>query len=113
VGAVLVDEARADAVLDVLVAWGLVRVVDGDVRGTPKWGARLQAAAEKLNLVAARTGATPQGNALVLAVSQALAAENRTEDETLFRDAVSLLVTLELTRMDAAKRAQYGFDLEL
>ena len=104
------DERRADEVLDRLVAWGLAEVdADGQVRPTRRWVAKLQAAAEKLNVLAARMGANPAGNPLVLAVSQALANENLTDDEVLYRDAVAALVTLELTRMTGEKRAQHGF----
>lgn len=102
------DEAGAERALDQLIAWGLVADKDGQIVGTPRWGAKLQAAAEKLNLLAAK-GAPPAGNALVLAVSQALANENLTADDALFRDCVGLLVTLELSRMAPEKRAQHGF----
>lgn len=102
------DEPAAERALDRLVAWGLVAEKDGEVVGTPRWGAKLQAAAEKLNILAARNAA-PAGNALVLAVSQALANENLTTDDALFRDCVGVLVTLELSRMTPEKRAQYGF----
>lgn len=102
------DEADAERALDALASWGLVAEKDGQVVGTPRWGAKLQAAAEKLNLLAAK-GTPPAGNALVLAVSQALANENRTTDDALFQDCVGLLVTLELSRMTPEKRAQYGF----
>ena len=102
------DDATAERALDALIAWGFVADKDGQIVGTPRWGAKLQVAAEKLNLLAAK-GAPPAGNALVLAVSQALANENLTADDALFRDCVSLLVTLELSRMTPEKRAQYGF----
>lgn len=104
----IVDEAAAERALDELIAWGLVVEKGGQIVGTPRWGAKLQAAAEKLNLLAAKNAA-PAGNALVLAVSQALANENLTTDDALFQDCVGLLVTLELSRMSPEKRAQYGF----
>jgi hypothetical protein len=105
-----VDEATAERTLDQLVAWGLVEERDGDVRPTRLWNAKLQAAAEKLNVLAAQVGANPAGNPLVLAVQQALANENLDGmTEALFPDAVRVLVALELTRMDGEKRAQMGF----
>lgn len=105
----LVDEGRIDSALDRLMAWGLVEDVQGDLRTTRRWNARLLAAAEKLNLVAQRTGQPPEGNPLLLAVSQALAAENVETDERRFQDDVEVLVMLELSRMTPAKRAQAGF----
>ena len=102
------DEARLDAMVDQLVAWGLVEEVEGDLRPTRRWGARLMAAAEKLNLLAAK-GQAPQGNPLALAVRQALAAENLTSDEKAFQDAAETLLLLELSRMKPSKRAQAGF----
>jgi hypothetical protein len=108
-----VDEADADRALDALISWGLVAERDGHIVGTPRWGAKLQAAAEKINLVAARAGGSPPvGNPLVLAVTQALANENHTTDDALFGDCVRVLVTLELSRMTPEKRAQYGFSDE-
>jgi 2-methylaconitate cis-trans-isomerase PrpF len=104
-----VNEAEAERVLDRLLAWGLVEDRAGEILPTRRWSARLQAAAEKLNVLAAQTGVNPEGNPLVLAVSQALAAENLTEDEREFRAAAQALVTLELSRMTPAKRAQMGF----
>lgn len=102
------DEARAAEVLDQLVRWGLVEERDGDVRPTRRWAAKLQASAEKLNVLAG-SDRPPAGNPLVLAVSQALAHEGLTGDEALHADAVRVLVTLELTRMAPDKRAQHGF----
>lgn len=107
-----VDEQRAEEVLDQLMAWKLVEEVDGEVRPTRRWNAKLQAAAEKLNILESR-GERPLGSPLVVAVSHALANENLTEDEALYRDAVGLLVTLELSRMSAEKRARYGFDVKM
>lgn len=103
-----VDEARVEATLEKLVAWGLVEEVGGDLRPTRRWNAKLQAAAEKLNLLAAK-GQPPAGNPLVVAVQQALAAENRALDDTDLKEAVELLVMLELSRMKVAKRIQLGF----
>lgn len=103
------DEREVEATLDLLHAWGLVEEKDGHVQGTKRWNARLQAAAEKLNVLAAQTGVNPEGNPLVLAVRQALAAENLTEDEATFARAARVLVVLELTRMTPEKRAQMGF----
>lgn len=104
-----VEEPRVEDALDRLIRWGLVEDVEGVLRTTRRWNARLLAAAEKLNLLAQRTGAPPEGNPLVLAVSQALAEENLEADEALFQDAVEVLVILELSRMKPAKRAQAGF----
>jgi hypothetical protein len=104
-----VDEREVEATLDLLQSWGLVEERDGHVAGTRRWSARLQAAAEKLNVLAAQTGVNPQGNPLVLAVQQALANENLTEDPATFARAVRVLVVLELTRMTPEKRAQMGF----
>lgn len=95
--------------MDLLVAWGLVEEKDGELRGTKRWAAKLQAAAEKLNVLAARTGVNPAGNPLVLAVEGALAAENLTEDAATFRKAAEVLVLLELTRLTPEKRSQLGF----
>lgn len=104
------DEQRAERVFDQLVAWGFVEMdaATHEVQPTRRWVAKLQAAAEKLNILEAK-GQRPQGNPLVLAVSHALANENVTQDEALFQEAVSMLVTLELSRMTADKRARYGF----
>lgn len=103
------DEAQAERALDALISWGLVEDAAGEIRGTRKWSAKLQASAEKLNILAAQTGVNPEGNPLVLAVSQALANENQTLDDALFRDCVAALVTLELSRMTSEKKAQLGF----
>jgi hypothetical protein len=106
-----VDEAAVERTLDRLVAWGLAEETpQGDVQGTRRWNAKLQVAAEKLNILAAQTGVNPEGNPLVLAVQQALANENLDGmTEALFPDAVRVLVVLELTRMAPEKRAQLGF----
>lgn len=103
------EERDVEATLDLLQAWGLVEERDGHVHPTRRWNARLQAAAEKLNILAAQTGANPQGNPLALAVNQALASENLTEDEVVFQKAARVLLVLELTRMTPEKRAQMGF----
>lgn len=104
------DEANAERVLDRLVAWGIVEDAQDEVVASKRWRALLTAAAEKLNILAAREGANPDGNPLVLAISQALANENLDGmTEPLFADCVRVLVTLELTRMTPQKRAQMGF----
>jgi DNA-binding MarR family transcriptional regulator len=104
------DEADVERMLDRLAAWGLVEERDGEVEATRRWRALLTAAAEKLNILAAQQGANPEGNPLVLAVSQALANENLDGmTDALFRDAVRVLVVLEVTRMTPEKRAQMGF----
>lgn len=103
------DEREAEAMLAELLAWGLAEERDGQVAPTRRWNAKLQAAAEKVNLLAARTGVNPAGNPLVLAVTQALAAENLGLDDARFDRAVRMLVVLELTRMTPAKRSQLGF----
>ncbi|HWH08387.1 MAG TPA: hypothetical protein VNX21_04245 [Candidatus Thermoplasmatota archaeon] len=103
------DERDVEATLDLLESWGLVEERDGHVHPTRRWNARLQAAAEKLNVLAAQTGVNPQGNPLVLAVRQALAAENLTDNEAVFQRAARVLLVLELTRMTPEKRAQMGF----
>ena len=102
------DEARVEASLDRLLAWGLVEDTGGDLRPTRRWNAKLQAAAEKLNLLAAK-GQMPDGKPLALAVQQALAAENLAADDATFRDAAEVLLMLELSRMPPSKRAQAGF----
>ena len=107
------DEPTAEAALDQIMAWGLAEDRAGDIVPTRRWNAQLQAAAEKLNQIAAQMGADPEGNPLVLAVTQALAAMGLTDDDALFRVAVQMLVTLELSRMTPAKRAQLGFPGEL
>ena len=104
------DEATADALLTKLQARGLVETQSDDIGPTRRWNARVQAAAERLNLDAAKNG-PPDGNPLVLAVSMALRDEGYHDAD--FDDAVRVLVTLELSRMSADKRARYGFDLKL
>lgn len=101
------DEATADALLSKLIARGLVEERAGEIGPTRRWNARVQAAAEKLNLEVERTGSYPQGNPLVLAVAQALKDEAYTDAD--HDDAVRVLVTLELSRMTPEKRARYGF----
>lgn len=104
------DEARADEILTALVTCGLVEErAGGDIGPTRRWNARLQAAAERINADVARTGTYPEGNALVLAVATALREEKTELPDGDFDDCVRLLVTLELSRMDADKRARYGF----
>lgn len=103
------DEREAEAMLDELIEWGYAEERGGEVVSTRRWNAKLQAAAEKVNLVAAKTGVNPAGNPLVLAVTQALAAENLGLDEARFDRAVRMLVLLELTRMTPEKRSQLGF----
>ena len=48
------------------MAWGLAEDRAGDIVPTRRWNAQLQAAAEKLNQIAAQMGADPEGNPLVL-----------------------------------------------
>jgi len=110
-----VDERDVERVLDKLEAWGLVEEKGGEVLPTRRWNAKLQAAAEKLNLLAANLGANPEGNPLILAVSQALANENPDGlTDATFDEAVRVLVVLELSRMGPEKRAQLGFgDMKL
>lgn len=103
------DEATVERLLDQLTLWELVETAEGDVRPTRRWNAKLQAAAEKVNLVAAKTGVNPEGNPLVLAVTQALANENLGLKGDAFDDAVRVLVMLELSRMAPGKRSQLGF----
>lgn len=103
------DEQAVEKTLDLLQAHRLVEEVAGDVRPTKRWNAKLQAAAEKINLVAARTGVNPEGNPLVLAVTRALADENLGLADAQFDDAVRVLTVLELTRIGPDKRAQLGF----
>lgn len=101
------DEATADALVSKLTQRGLVEEREGEIGPTRRWSARVQAAAEKLNLEVEKTGTYPQGNPLVLAIAQALQDEKYADAD--FDDAVRVLVTLELTRMNADKRARYGF----
>jgi hypothetical protein len=103
-----VDEARVDATLDKLIAWGLAEEAEGELRPTRRWNAKLMAAAEKLNLLAAK-GQAPEGNPLTVAVRQAFAAENLAGDDAAFHEAVEVLLLLELSRMKPSKRAQAGF----
>ncbi len=104
-----VDEARVERILDALINWGFAHDEGGEVRGTPKWNAKLQATAEKINLIAQKTGVGVAGNPLVVATSQALANENLDIEPKDFDDYVRVLVMLELSRMTPAKRAQLGF----
>lgn len=101
------DEAAADALVSKLVALGLVEERGNEIGPTRRWNARVQAAAERLNLEVARTGVQPEGNPLVMAVALALKDEKYADAD--FDDAVRVLVTLELTRMKPDKRARYGF----
>lgn len=101
------DEATADALVDKLITRGLLEERDGEIGPTRRWSARLQAAAERINVDVERTGTYPEGNPLVLAVASALAAEEWPLGER--DDAVRVLVTMELSRMSADKRARYGF----
>ena len=101
------DEAAADALLSKLIERGLVEERGADIGPTRRWNARVQAAAERLNVEVERSGSYPAGNPLVLAVAQALRDEAYADAD--FDDAVRMLVTLELTRMSAEKRARYGF----
>lgn len=103
------DVARAEALLAKLIAWGLVEDHDGDITPTRRWSARLQASAERLNQDVARTGTYPQGNPLVIAIAAAMHDEKPDLPDDERDDAVRMLVTLELSRMSAEKRARYGF----
>lgn len=104
------DEARAEELLTALIGCGLVEErATGDIGPTRRWNARVQAAAERLNADVAKTGTYPEGNPLVIAVAAALREEKTELPEPDFDDCVRLLVTLELSRMDEAKRARYGF----
>lgn len=96
-------------ILDRLHGWNLVEEREGHLQGTRRWSAKLQAAAEKLNLIEARTGQRPAGNPLVVAVAQALANENLGIRSEEFDEHVRVLVLLELSRMTPAKRASMGF----
>lgn len=104
------DETSADALLSKLQARGLVEERGAEVGPTRRWNARVQAAAERLNLDAEKHG-VPEGNPLVLAVTMALRDEGYLDAD--FDDAVRVLVTLELSRMSPDKRARYGFDVTL
>ena len=97
-----------EAALDRLVGWGLVEEAGGELRPTRRWSAKLMAAAEKLNLLAAK-GQAPEGKPLAVAVRQALAAENLVQDDATFQEAAEVLLMLELGRMKPSKRAQAGF----
>ncbi|HET6403452.1 MAG TPA: hypothetical protein VFH78_02295 [Candidatus Thermoplasmatota archaeon] len=101
------DEATADRLVQKLIERGLVEERGDEVGPTRRWNARVQAAAERLNLEVARTGVQPEGNPLVLAVAQALRDEGYADGDT--DDAIRVLVTLELSRMPPDKRARYGF----
>lgn len=103
------DETRVDQVVQSLQGYGLLEIDEKDLRGTPRWRAKLQASAEKLNLVAARTGQPPAGNPLVIAATQALASENLQLPQQDFDDHVLVLVLVELSHMTPAKRATAGF----
>ena len=102
------DEARAGDIVNELTQRGYIEERDGQILATRKWHAKLQAAAEKLNILAGR-GEEPSGNPLVVAVTQALANENLDFADDVFDDAIRVLVTLELTRMGPNKRALAGF----
>lgn len=103
------DDADVEVMIDRLAELGVLRVEDDDVQPTRRWVAHLQAAAEKLNAVAAKTGRQPRGNPLVLAVTAALANQHLDLNDEDFETAVDLLVTLELSRMTPTKRIQHGF----
>ena len=102
------DEAHADALLTKLIQLGLLEERDHDIHPTRRWNARVQAAAERINLDAEKHG-TPDANPLVLAVALALQDEKPPLATNELDDAIRMLVTLELTRMNAEKRARYGF----
>lgn len=103
------DEATAQRVLESLIAYGLAEEKDSDVLPTRKWSAKLQAAAEQINLDMERSGGVaPLGNPLMLATAKALQDLGFPRDD--FDDAVRMLVVLELARMKPEKRVKYGFD---
>lgn len=109
-----VDEAAAEALLAKLMQWGLIEERDdGELGPTRRWSAKLQAAAERINQDVERTGTYPEGNPLVLAVAAALDAERAGVPDHQRDDIIRMLVTLELSRMSADKRARYGFDITL
>lgn len=105
-----VDEAAADALLAKLMRWGLLEERGNDIAPTRRWNAQVQAAAERLNQQVEKTGTYPAGNPLVLAIASALLAEQPGLEGPERDDAIRMLVTLELSRMDADKRARYGFE---
>lgn len=108
------DEAEADALLAKLIQWGLLEErADGEICPTRRWNAKVQAAAERLNQEVEKTGTYPEGNPLVLAIASALDAERSGIPEHQRDDIIRVLVTMELTRMNADKRARYGFDITL
>lgn len=109
-----VDEAAAEALLAKLIQWGLLEErPDGDIGPTRRWNAKVQAGAERLNQDVEKTGTYPEGNPLVLAIAAALDAERSGIPDHQRDDLIRILVTMELTRMSADKRARYGFDLAL
>lgn len=103
------DDAAAEKLLATLIEWGLVEERDGEVSPTRRWSARLTASAQRINIELERTGTSPQGNPLVLAVAAALRDERPDARDDERDDLVRMLVTLELSRMSADKRARYGF----
>jgi hypothetical protein len=108
-GELNMDEAATDALLTQLIAWGLVEERDGDIGPTRRWNARVQAAAERINLEVAKTGTCPPGNPLVLAVATAMREERPDLVGADLDDAVRMLVTLEISRMTPELKARYGF----
>lgn len=103
------DEAAADALLNQLIAWGLVEERAGEVGPTRRWNARVQATAERINLDVQKTGTYPEGNPLVLAVATALREVRPELSGAPFDDAVRVLVTLEVSRMTPELKSRYGF----
>lgn len=101
------DEPTAQRVLDALIAYGLAHDDDGDVAPSRKWSAKLQAAAETINLEIERAGVAPEGNPLMLATSKALKDLGFPQED--FDDAVRMLVLMEVARMKPEARAKYGF----
>lgn len=103
------DEAAAERALDRLIGWGLVEEgADGEIRGTRRWAAKLNAARERVGQSAGESGA-PGPTQLVLAVRQALAIDGHTEEDVELPDCIRVLVTLELCRVSPEERAGLGF----
>lgn len=103
------DETQADAVFARLLALGLAEERADGVRSSRSWNVALQRASDRLNRRVAETGVMPEGNPLVLAVEDALAAEAVPVAPEERRAIVEVLVLLELVNMSPEKRVQLGF----
>ena len=100
------EEVEIETMLDRLVALGIAEDRGGDVGTTREWNARLRRAGEELNAEISRTGVSPAGNPLVLAVERAL---EREPFEGRDREvAVHVLVLLEVARMEPHEREKVG-----